>query len=578
MGNVQSTPKHNFYLTKVSNTNLPLVPFIHTIVGFNGSSIKDIDPHSLREVLKTQDLSLEVLDIILSKKFKITIPRMEESTGKLGINIIKLREIPSALKIKVTAVKESSKSKLQIGDHIIGIENMYIENENDLFLEIGSNENTRLVVLRDNAVIIVETEGKELGCEIGSGLLFSIPEREYYIEGYTGLIKKEEIKVEYISKDDMNELKSSVIENTKGSRNMNNENNESVLDKPITENINNSENNREVNEANKDIEENNKESKDMDNLNANNGNNDIDNIGDMNNINNDNNNIDEGNDDIINMDNNLNNNVDNLNNSNMNNIDSDIINMDNNINNNVNNDNINMNNNLKNNINDVTNNNIDNDVINMDNNLNNINISKDIANISINTPILSDTHLPALKSVGSLADNDNNNINISNDNINKNNPVVSDTHLPALKSVGSLANNDNISDPTHIMPIKPIPGKPGLNIANKDKTASYVYKSPRENNKVSTGQSNIDRIYDEAGVTQENIFFKGTNSNNTEHSNIINTTAVCKENFTGKNEDIKMKDEVFEERKNEKQVFSKIFEEDDESLPFEKKENDSKEI
>lgn len=194
MGNSQSTFKHSFYITKVSNLDLPLVPFVHLITGYNNNVIGDTSPLALKEILKTQDLTLDVYDLLVNKSFRVTIPKFintqELQEPKLGINVVKVREIPLLLKIQVLSIKESSETDLQIGDSIIGIEGEYAEDEDSLINEIKDNINSKLVVIRNKEVITVTTKGSEIGCELGMGLIYSPKKDEIYIKGYTGRIPK----------------------------------------------------------------------------------------------------------------------------------------------------------------------------------------------------------------------------------------------------------------------------------------------------------------------------------------------------------------------------------------------------
>jgi len=190
MGNAQSLPKHNFYLTRVTNLDLPLVPFIHTITGFNNTSLRDVEPTRLKEVLRTQDLCLEVLDIVLNRQFQVRIPQGSIADGRIGINVTKLAALPTPLRAQVTAVRESAETPLKVGDRILGIDNVYVENEEELFFEIKSSKQMRLVVLRDDKVEIMEYSGPEMGCEVGTGLIYTVPEKEYKMKGYNGKIVK----------------------------------------------------------------------------------------------------------------------------------------------------------------------------------------------------------------------------------------------------------------------------------------------------------------------------------------------------------------------------------------------------
>lgn len=188
MGNAQSAPRHNLYITKVSNMDLPICPFIHAIVGYNSMSVKDIDPLMFRQILLSQDLSLEILDVRDGSKFKVKIPR---GTEKLGINVIKLSLVPELMKMQVTAVKESSSTPLRGGDQILGVEGRYCDTEDEVVYHIKAGGDVRLVVLRDGAAEHIELTSTELGCEIGIGILYKAKDLDYYMKDYNGRIQRE---------------------------------------------------------------------------------------------------------------------------------------------------------------------------------------------------------------------------------------------------------------------------------------------------------------------------------------------------------------------------------------------------
>lgn len=209
MGNTQSSLKYHFYITKVTNLDLPLVPFVHLITGYNNMPIGDISPLALKEILKSQDLTLDILDLVLNQTFKITIPKFNcqgtplnsnetqeershssQQEPRLGINVVKIKELPILLKMQVISIKESSNTKLEVNDNILGVEGEYCEDEDSLIGEIKENANIKLVAVRKGEVITVDVEDSEIGCELGMGILYSIKKEEIFMKGYTGKIRK----------------------------------------------------------------------------------------------------------------------------------------------------------------------------------------------------------------------------------------------------------------------------------------------------------------------------------------------------------------------------------------------------
>lgn len=266
MGNIHSVPKHNLYIIKVSNKDLPLIPFIHTIVGYNNIPIKDTDPLILSNILRSQDLVLDVFDILQNKKFKITVPKFTDpETGKLGINVTKLVSIPTLLNIRVTAVSESSNTELRIGDNILGIEGSYLEKEDELIYEIRNNINCRLIVIREDRIMPIEISGNKLGCEIGTGLIHKPISKEYILDGYTGKVQKMNEEGEVtdnqiplknnsslnngnISENNSSLNNGNIPENNKDSSNVNtSENNKDLSNPNNSNNIYSTENNNDSN-------------------------------------------------------------------------------------------------------------------------------------------------------------------------------------------------------------------------------------------------------------------------------------------------------------------------------------------
>lgn len=183
-------------------------------------------------------------------------------------------------------------------------------------------------------------------------------------------------------------------------------------------------------------------------------------------------------------------------------------------------------------------------------------------------------------------------------------------HLPAMEVVGSAADSgDDATAGEQKLPEAPhhpqVPNRPnGFNVLTQDKTASYVYRSPRDAERTASShtssapfdrrdhpprgtdahtaqetnthmETSSDRIYREAGVPHESQYFQGErNIRNEEHAKIINGSMACKDNFVGE----RMKDQAFEDRKSSGNDFRKLFEDDDSSLPFEDKQSQTKEL
>ncbi|KAM0680553.1 hypothetical protein GINT2_001241 [Glugoides intestinalis] len=572
MGGVQSKPKYNFYITKISNPDLPLVPFLHTIIGYNGVSVSDVDPHMLRETLKSQDLCLEVLDILKDEKFTITIPQFKDMEKKLGINIIKLETQPPQIRMQVTAVKESSMSHLMVGDHILGIENAFVECEDELIFKVKSESKCKLVILRNGKGFVIEAEGQELGCEIGTGLIYSVPKIDYVMEHYTGNIQKvsstnKDLNSPVAMASPQNDS-SDPIHSNESSMNIQKEPEESSIKKPtvIDEKM--------VNDMNQDTT--NKSQETMFNQNV-----------------------------TINLVENKSasdKTVEKLPRQVPEKLEDPIPQME-------------------------TTKEIPNQVPEMpiieklEDPIPQMETTKEIPN---QVPEMAIAHNVYRENNASMTnEKDNMHLDIAHCNmvVNKDEqiPQIIENHLPAMHSSCSIAvkneNSDKIFDMNQMQStineiptvtqeeavspqekvLPKIPNKPNtaFNVLKNNKTDSYIYKSPRATfgvqDAVDNTQSaaekqdqinvtNENRIYEEAEVPNEKEYLSGEKT--VECSNVATlhgTSFVCSNDFTIKDQSLLMKDNVFEQRKKEAEgdaqekskSIKELFGDGDDSLPFE---------
>lgn len=188
MGNSVSNIQQHFYILKVSNSALPLCPFLHTITKYNGASVAETDPRVLKEILASTDLVLEVMDIRDASHFMVSIPA---GTDCLGLSVTRIKGSISPHKARVTSVRDGS--ALQVGDQILGIENVYTEDDSGLIRHIKSSvgRSIRLVLVRNGQLLAEEVEIKsDMGCEIGTGILYKPGKDEYYMPNYDGRIRK----------------------------------------------------------------------------------------------------------------------------------------------------------------------------------------------------------------------------------------------------------------------------------------------------------------------------------------------------------------------------------------------------
>lgn len=189
MGNtVSETVQPQLYILRVTNKDLPLCPFIHSIVKFGDTPVAEQDPRVFKDILAREDLVLEVRDLLQDETFKVRIPR---GTSQLGINVVRMTEKVRVLCIRITSVLEGC--ALQTGDNILGVENMYIATEDDLIAYIKSHagESLPLVILREGKVVVEHIECAEsMGCEVWTGMVYAPEAGDYYLQSYTGVIPR----------------------------------------------------------------------------------------------------------------------------------------------------------------------------------------------------------------------------------------------------------------------------------------------------------------------------------------------------------------------------------------------------
>lgn len=188
MGSTTSQPITHLYILRVDNPDIPLVPFIHSIIKYNNNSISDVDPQVFSSILKNSNLLLEICDVRTGSRFTIDVPA---GTTKLGINVVKIHGDVHLLGIEVLSALDGC--EFIIGDKILGIENVYLESVKEFINYIESNIGQRItfIILRNGIIIKKSIILKDrLGCEIGSGFMYQVNDTELSMENYNGKIRK----------------------------------------------------------------------------------------------------------------------------------------------------------------------------------------------------------------------------------------------------------------------------------------------------------------------------------------------------------------------------------------------------
>ncbi|KAI5153704.1 hypothetical protein ENBRE01_3236 [Enteropsectra breve] len=174
MGNNASQIQNSFYLVRNTNPNLDLLPFIETIVAYNGIPLTLTDPRVLKDVLAIKDLDLTVMNIY---DRSTRIVNIAKTTEPLGINIIKVVGPIAPLKIRIIQLSNAQKTNhsrgIEINDNILGIENILIRHEEEFIEHIKSHIGEKIIciVKRDMEILRIEMLCKEnMGFELGMGL------------------------------------------------------------------------------------------------------------------------------------------------------------------------------------------------------------------------------------------------------------------------------------------------------------------------------------------------------------------------------------------------------------------------
>ncbi|KMV66706.1 peripheral Golgi membrane protein [Encephalitozoon cuniculi EcunIII-L] len=161
-----------------------ILPFIHSIVSFNGKAIESKDDAlTMNKEWESKALQLELIDMRTMETSILEIPRKDKT--RLGISVKFHQSIACLLSMEVLRVNPESpaeKAGMVVGDYILGIENIYSKDEEDLlrFLEMNRRRVVPLLVYNSDLeyVRVVSLQvGVDvlLGCQIGMGELYKVP-------------------------------------------------------------------------------------------------------------------------------------------------------------------------------------------------------------------------------------------------------------------------------------------------------------------------------------------------------------------------------------------------------------------
>ncbi|ADM10903.1 peripheral Golgi membrane protein [Encephalitozoon intestinalis ATCC 50506] len=187
MGSCLSTIK-SLQILKVSEGSVShkngILPFIHSIVGFNGKAIESKDDALImNKEWERKALQLELIDMRTMETSVLEIPKKDKT--RLGISVKFHQNIASLLSMEVLRVNSGSpaeKAGMVVGDYILGIENIYSKDEDDLlrFLELNRRRTVPLFVYNNDLEyvrVVYLQVGMDilLGCQVGIGELYKVP-------------------------------------------------------------------------------------------------------------------------------------------------------------------------------------------------------------------------------------------------------------------------------------------------------------------------------------------------------------------------------------------------------------------
>lgn len=187
MGNTQSKPT-SLQILKVKEDSpaSSLLPFIHFITKYNNIQIKDkSDITSMLKLWESANLELEIID---ARSHTQTIACIPKKNGKnLGISVKLFEGNISLLQMCILDVQADSPAfkagLIEKQDYIIGVENVSHQDEDDFFSYLYANRGKVVVLIVYNIGMkslrraeLIPRKDMLLGCEIGSGMLYNIPE------------------------------------------------------------------------------------------------------------------------------------------------------------------------------------------------------------------------------------------------------------------------------------------------------------------------------------------------------------------------------------------------------------------
>jgi len=188
----------------VIKLNGDIKPFKLTVVNVKGWNWKESDGEG--ETWKESDTGRESVGNVLNNENN----NLNNENNNLNMSNMNNNENNFSNTFKTNTFKTNTfKANFKVNDKILGLENMFFEGEDEMINYIKRNVGSlvNFVIIRDGKVKLVPMELKEeMGCELKSGIFYKLNNDEYFVEGYTGEIRKEEIRKGNCEKGESKEI------------------------------------------------------------------------------------------------------------------------------------------------------------------------------------------------------------------------------------------------------------------------------------------------------------------------------------------------------------------------------------
>lgn len=179
----QNTPSHE----------AKILPFLHFISHVNNNPIQSrADIKEMLSIWGERDLHLKIVDPRVDEPIEFVLPKQTDKQS-LGMSVKFHEGDPSFLSLCVAEIKSDSPAMkaglINEQDYIIGVENVYLMNEEEFLNHLFKNIGSPVVMIVYNSgmeslrrVEVIPENQNLLGCELNSGILYEIPEGNVFLD------------------------------------------------------------------------------------------------------------------------------------------------------------------------------------------------------------------------------------------------------------------------------------------------------------------------------------------------------------------------------------------------------------